>query len=190
MANRVAGKVALVTGAAEGIGAACALRLAEEGASVVLGDVQADKAETLAARIGEERAVAIELDVTSEADWRAAVDLAAARFGKLDVLVHNAGINPGVKSIEDLPHEEWRRVLNVNLDSAYLGAHVAIPLMKQHPPGSIIMIASAAGMRAHPVLPAYSASKGGMRLLAKSLAGWCGRAGTRIRVNAILPGSV
>lgn len=189
MGDRVRGKVALVTGAAEGIGEACSRLLAQEGASVILADIQTDKAEAAAAALGDP-AFAVTLDVTSEADWAAAIDTVRARFGRLDVLVHNAGINPGAKSVEDLSLEEWRRILSVNLDSAYLAAHACLPLMRETPGGSIINIASAAGLRAHHMLPAYSASKGGMRLLTKSLAGYCGRLGTRIRVNAILPGSV
>ncbi|MFN3516495.1 MAG: SDR family oxidoreductase [Novosphingobium sp.] len=190
MAGRVEGKKALITGAAQGLGAAQAMMLAREGAKVLLGDINAEGAAEQAAKInaelGEGTAFAVKLDVTQEADWEAAMVVAQQRMGGLSVLVNNAGV--GVRgNIETCTLEEWKRGFAINVDSVFLGCKKAIPLMKDNQPGSIINISSIAGLIASDTMPGYNASKAAVWMLSKSVALYCAKMGWDIRSNSVHP---
>jgi 3(or 17)beta-hydroxysteroid dehydrogenase len=189
-ASRLAGKVALITGGARGIGAATARLFAREGGRVVLGDVldpegRAVEAELIAT--GSEAAF-VRLDVTSEADWERAVAAAASRFGRLDVLVNNAGIG-GAGRLEDTTLEDWNRVMDVNAKGVFLGTRAAIPAMRRAGGGSIVNISSQLGLVGmDDSSPQYQASKGAVRLLTKLTA--LQYAKERIRANSVHPGPI
>ena len=185
--RRLDGKVALITGGASGIGLATARRFVEEGAAVVLADIDAGAAERACATL--EGASFEPLDVVSEADWARATDAAAGRHGTLDILVNSAGIAP-VGSIEDVSLDEWRRVMAVNLDGTFLGCRHGVRVMKAGRGGSIVNISSVSGIIGGHNLAAYNASKGGVRLLTKSVALHCARKGYGIRCNSVHPGFV
>jgi 3(or 17)beta-hydroxysteroid dehydrogenase len=186
MAGRVEGKVALVTGAASGLGQASARLLAREGARVVVTDINETAGREVADSLGE-GACFWRLDVTEEENWETVVDGVLATYGRLDVVVNNAGIGIA-KDVESLSLAEWRRVQAVNLDGVFLGCKYAIRGMKQcGSRGSIINISSVAGLVGADNLPAYCASKGGVRLLTKSVALHCAHAGYGIRCNSIHP---
>jgi 3(or 17)beta-hydroxysteroid dehydrogenase len=186
MAGRVEGKVALVTGAASGLGKAMVQMLAREGARVAVTDRNEPGAKDVAGSIGE-AARAWKLDVTQESDWQRVVDEVLTTFGRLDVVVNNAGIGVA-KDVETISLEEWRLVHAVNLDGVFLGCKHAIRGMRQcGAKGSIINISSVAGLVGVDTLPAYCASKGGVRLLTKSVALHCARKGYGIRCNSIHP---
>jgi len=193
-AVHVRGKVALVSGAAQGIGAACARMLAAHGARVLVADLDHAGAGTVAAEIrgAGGTAEAIALDVTREADWRQAVAAATDRHGGLDVLVNNAGIAL-VQALVDTSLEQWRRVHAVNLDGVFLGTREAVAAMRPGGRagrgGSIINISSVGGLIGSERLTAYCSTKGGVRLFSKSVAIECGRAGYGIRVNSVHPGN-
>jgi 3(or 17)beta-hydroxysteroid dehydrogenase len=189
--KRMDGKVALVTGAAMGIGRACAELLAAEGGAVVATDRETTLGADVVAgiRSGGGRAVFVAHDVTSETQWAHAVDEARRAFGKLDVLVNNAGVGRA----GDVEHETlqaWHDLLAINLDGVFLGIKHAIPPMREAGGGSIINLSSIEGLIGDPSLAAYNASKGGVRLLTKSAALYCAKNGTRIRVNSVHPGYV
>ncbi len=168
---RLENKKALVTGGARGIGLGCARMLAAEGASR-LANVSA-----------------VRLDVTSRADWTAAVTEACARMGGLNVLVNNAGIIiPG--SIDKVDEESWDRTMNVDLKSVYLGCQTAMPVLAANAPASIINIASIASIIASPNFAAYNAAKAGVHLLTKSVALHAARAHPGVRCNSIHPAFV
>jgi 3(or 17)beta-hydroxysteroid dehydrogenase len=186
MAGRVEGKVALVTGAASGLGKAAALMLAREGARVAVTDRNEAGVKDVATSLGE-AARAWKLDVTREADWERVVDETLTTFGRLDVVVNNAGIGIA-KDIEALSLEEWRLVHAVNLDGVFLGCkHALRGMRKCGARGSIINISSVAGLVGVETVPAYCSSKGGVRLLTKSVALHCARRGYGIRCNSIHP---
>jgi 3(or 17)beta-hydroxysteroid dehydrogenase len=183
--GRVQGKVALVTGGASGIGRAIAELLAEEGAAVIVADLasrQSENAVSALAQRGSFRA----LDVTREDAWIDVTDAAVSEFGRLDVLVNNAGIAL-LKDIEATTLEEWRSLMAVNLEGVFLGCKHAVRVMKGHGGGSIVNMSSVAGIIGHGGLPAYCASKGGVRLLTKSVALHCARKGYNIRCNSVHP---
>ncbi|OJT22035.1 3-beta hydroxysteroid dehydrogenase [Archangium sp. Cb G35] len=186
MAGRVEGKVALVTGAASGLGKAAAAMLVREGARVALTDRNEAGVRSAAETLGAS-ARAWALDVTNEQDWQRVVDEVVATFGRLDVVVNNAGIGVS-KDIETLSLEEWRLVHAVNLDGVFLGCKHAIRGMRQSgAKGSIINISSVAGLVGVDTLPAYCSSKAGVRLLTKSVALHCARKGYGIRCNSVHP---
>lgn len=194
MMNRFEGKVALISGAARGIGAASAKLLGQGGARVVLGDVLEEEGQATAQEIQRAggTAVFVRLDVTHEEDWAHAVGLAVERLGSLDVLVNNAGIYH-TRTLEETSLADWRRVMAVNLDGVFLGTRAAIGAMKQRKAeswGSIINTSSTAGIVGAPALAAYSATKGGVRAFTKATAIECARLGYRIRVNSIHPGVI
>lgn len=186
MPGRVADKIAIVTGAASGLGAETARRLAAEGALVMLTDVDpagADLAETIG-----ERAAFTRHDVTSALDWAAVVTATLEHFGRPSVLVNNAGVASG--SLDLLTHslEDWRRVLSVNLDGVFLGLRYCGPLMAARGGGSVINLSSILGKVGLPGAAAYCASKGGVLLLTKAAAlEW---APLGIRVNSLHPGFI
>ena len=186
--GRVDHKVALVTGGASGIGFATAGLLADEGAKIVLTDL--DKSRAVAAMaVLRQRARFHELDVTREADWIAVTDAAVVEFGRLDILVNCAGVSL-LKDIEATTLDEWRSLMAVNLDGTFLGCKHAIRVMKERGGGSIVNMSSVAGLVGAANLAAYSASKGGVRLLTKSVALHCARKGYNIRCNSVHPSFV
>lgn len=172
------GKVAVVTGAAGGIGRGVAELFAEQGASVVALDVQ--QIEPFAFDIERQR-----LDVRSEAAWTALGESLSTRYGRLDVLVNNAGVT-GFEAVHELAEDEWQRVVGINQTAVFLGMRCAIPLMQRSGGGSIVNISSICGQRAVPGLAAYHASKGAVLLMTKNAA--VTYAADGIRANAILPG--
>ncbi len=188
--NRLAGKIALITGAAQGLGAAMAAKFIAEGARVVLTDINVDGAAEQAAKLGT-AAVSIGHDVTSEADWNAALAFANEKFGGLHILVNNAGIAAG-SSIEATSFEDWRRVHAIDLDSVFWGCKLALPLMAQTVRetgvrGSIVNISSIAGVIAGHNSAAYNSAKAGVRHLTKSVALHCAKQQYRITCNSIHP---
>jgi NAD(P)-dependent dehydrogenase (short-subunit alcohol dehydrogenase family) len=196
MAGQVQGKVALVTGGASGIGAACAELLAREGASVAVTDVDELRGPEVVAgikKVGGE-ACFLHHDVTSEERWIEVVAEVGKRYGRLDVMVSNAGIGIAVPSITEMTLSDWRRQNAINLDGVFLSVKHCLPLMRKTSSpksgGSIIMMSSLAGLRGAPGLSAYSATKGGVRLFAKSIALECATFGDGIRVNSVHPGVI
>ena len=183
--GRVENKVAMVTGAASGLGKASARLLAAEGARVVLSDRKTEGGEALAAEIGG-GAVFLPLDVTQPAAWVSVMDEVIRRFGGLDVLVNSAGV--GVAGdFEQATLEEFRFVHAVNLEGTFLGCQQAIRAMKPRKGGSIVNLSSVAGLVADPTLAAYCSSKAGVRLLSKSVALHCAQRGYGIRCNSVHP---
>ncbi len=193
--GRVAGKVALVTGAASGIGAACARLLAREGAKVVLADLQHEAAARLAGELDPagDRTLCIHHDVANEKSWVGLMAQIMSRVGRLDIAVNCAGVGAGPRVS---PHEEtlehWRAVTSVNLDGVFLGTKHALAAMLLGDPvrGSIINISSVLGLVGRAGLEAYSASKGGVRLYTKSVALSCAEDGLDVRVNSVHPGFI
>ncbi|GIX20575.1 MAG: short-chain dehydrogenase [Erythrobacter sp.] len=190
MTGRVSGKLALVTGAAQGLGRAHCLALAREGARVLASDINAAGAEETAAMInaelGDGTAFALAHDVTSPEQWEAAIDAARDKLGGLNVLVNNAGIGvPG--NIETCTFADWQRCFDINVNSIFHGCQKALPLMREHAPGSIINISSIAGLIASDTMPAYNASKAAVWMLSKSIALHCAKKRMNIRCNSIHP---
>ena len=187
----VSGKVAMVTGAASGIGRACAKTLADEGAEVVVTDIDSEGMETTVSNIEGAGGTAFALahDVTDEDAWMAVLETVKDRYGGLNILVNNAGIGIGGPLLE-MSLEDWRRQNAVNLDGVFLGTKHSIPLIHESGGGSIIIMSSVAGLRGSPGLAGYGASKGGVRLFAKSAALECANAGLNVRVNSVHPGII
>lgn len=188
---RLAGKIALVTGAASGIGLATAKRFAEEGAVVILADRDEER---LPGALAEVEAIgsghcAIHLDVTLESAWAAAIREIEARFGRLDILVNNAGFGRFCP-IAETTLDAWRATMAVNLDSVFLGTKHALPLLARSGKGAIVNMSSVRGLIAGPNSGAYSAAKAGVRLFTKVAALECAAAGNGVRVNSIHPGHV
>jgi 3-oxoacyl-[acyl-carrier protein] reductase len=178
--TKLAGRVALVTGGARGLGAAAARALAGEGAKVVVSDI-GDGSET-AASIG---GAYVKHDVTSEADWSTAIDFTKRTFGGLDILVNNAGVSHVNKSMLEIGEDEFDRVFAVNVKGVFLFSQAAVPAMRARGGGVIINIGSTAGLRPRPGLSAYNATKGAVHNLTKTLA--VELAPDKIRVCAIAP---
>ncbi|MDD5174944.1 MAG: glucose 1-dehydrogenase [Sterolibacterium sp.] len=184
--GKLEGKVAIVTGAARGQGAAEARRLVEEGAAVVLADMLDDEGKKMASVLGE-RALFVHLDVRQEADWTAVVDATIKKFGRLDILVNNAGVIR-FAPVALMPPELFRFVVDINFYGPYLGMRAVIPKMMEAGSGSIINISSINGLMGTPTFAAYAGSKHGLIGMTKSVAMELGATG--IRVNAICPGEV
>lgn len=191
--QRLAGKVAIVTGGASGIGEATCRLFAAHGAKVVVADIQDERGRMVAGSIGRSggEAVYLRLDVAKEPDWEAVIRDTLARYGKLDVLVNNAGMSgpKGREQVEQVQREHWDAVMAVNATSVALGMKHAVPLMRQAGGGSIINISSIYGIvGAKKGGAAYHASKGAVRTLSKLAA--VQYASDRIRVNSVHPGFV
>ncbi len=187
--GRLSSKVALVTGAASGIGAACARAFVEHGATVLLTDISAQAGEALAAQLGDTARFA-SLDVTKRDQWTATIEWLDSTHGRLDVLVHNAG-GGVVADIETCTLNQWRRVQALNVESVFMGTQAALPLMStSSKAGSIINISSIAGIIGEPDLPAYGAAKAAVRVLSKTIALHCTRKGYPIRCNSVHPGFI
>ena len=187
---RLAGKVALISGAARGMGAVEAQLFAREGAKVVMGDIREALGRGLEAdiRAAGGEAIYVHLDVTREADWQQAVTTAVEQFGQLNILVNNAGVS-GSGRVEDVTLEEWNRVMNINSTGVFLGTKTVLPAMRQAGGGSIINISSQLGLvGTDNSSPQYQASKGSVRLLTKTTA--MQYAGESIRVNSVHPGPI
>ena len=187
--GRMDGRVALISGGAEGIGAAVARRFVAEGASVMLGDVQIGKAEALATSLGT-RAAAIALDVTRLDQWEAAVAATIARFGKITNLCNIAGISePG--SVVDAPLDSWARTIDINLNGTFNGCRAAIPaLVASGEPCAIVNVGSMLALRPGGGFAAYCASKAAVTTLTKCVALDCAAKGWPIRANTVHPGAI
>jgi NAD(P)-dependent dehydrogenase (short-subunit alcohol dehydrogenase family) len=189
--GRLEGKVALLTGAARGQGAAAARLFVREGAQVLVGDVLEEQGralvESINVEMGEQRARYVRLDVTQDEQWRAAVAEAEAGFGGLDVLVNNAGVTRA-KGVERTRQEEWAWVLAVNQTGAWLGMRAAIPALRRRGGGAIVNTASIYGLVGSASSTAYHATKGALLAMTRQAAVEYGP--ERIRVNAVLPGVI
>lgn len=188
--GRLDGKVVVISGGARGQGATEARMMAREGAKVVFGDLLDDEGRKVEAEIAEagNEATYVHLDVTKEDDWRAAIATAVSKYGKLDVLVNNAGILIR-KSIEETTEEEWDRVMAVNAKGVFFGTKHAIPAMRQAGGGSIVNISSTAGLVGSlDGSPSYTATKGAVRLFTKATA--IQYAKDNIRCNSVHPGPI
>jgi 3(or 17)beta-hydroxysteroid dehydrogenase len=194
--NRLDGKVALISGAARGIGAETARLMASVGAKVMIGDILEDLGRQTAAAITDNggEAASTRLDVTTEDGWKAALDATIDRFGKLDILVNNAGIFTG-RDFEEATMEEWNRLVAVNMTGVFLGTKLAAPYLREAAKSSahgsvIVNTASIAGLVGSQLDPLYSMTKGGVTLFTKSTALSFARKGYNIRVNSIHPGVI
>ena len=187
--GRVQNKSIVVTGAAKGIGRACATLLAHEGAKVVISDIDTKLGEEAASEISDNggEAMFIQHDVTSESDWDTVIEKASSEFDGVDVLVNNAGILL-LKPLVETTLEEWQRVLNVNVTSTFLGTRAVFETMRSKGSGSIINLSSIYGLVGAPHAAAYQASKGAVRLFSKGAAAEYAEFG--IRVNSLHPGVI
>ncbi len=189
LSGRVDGKIALVTGAAGGLGAAIAQRLADEGAKVALTDLDFDAAAEVARQIGQS-AIAFEHDVTDEKRWQDVLTATAEHFGGLHILVNNAGIG-ATGTVEQTDFDEWKRVHSIDLDSVFLGCKYALPLIRDSASeslgGSIVNLSSIAGVIAGHNVAAYNSAKAAVRHLTKSVALHCARKAPFVRCNSVHP---
>jgi len=190
--SRVEGKVAIVTGAASGLGLASSKKLIQEGARVVLTDINQQALETIKEHLSEfsETQYSTEyLDVTSEESWQEILEKVELEYGKINILINSAGISLG-SDIVSTDFEVWKKVHQVNLDSVFLGCKYAIPKIAAYGPGSIINLSSISGIVAGWNTAAYNSSKAGVRLLTKSVALYCAKKGYDVRCNSIHPAFV
>src|SRR5436190_2994903 len=189
--GQVEGKVAIVTGGASGIGAACATTLAREGAKVVITDIDDAGAQAVVGKIAAAggEAVCLHQDVSIEEDWPRVIEATERHFGHLNVMMANAGIGILCKAIE-MSLADWPRQIAVNLDGVLLSVKYAVPAMRRAGGGSIIITSSVAGLRGSAGLAGYCATKGGVRLFAKAVAMECAAEGDGIRVNTVHPGVI
>ncbi len=186
--GRVAGKVAIVTGGASGMGKADAIALAREGARVVVADLNAEGGQAVADAIGDS-ATFMRLDVTDEDNWQSVVAATVEKFGRLDILVNNAGMI-ALGNIVDTDLAMWRKINAVNSDGVFLGCKHAIPAMAASGGGSIVNMSSVAAIHGQSFVAAYTASKGAVRSLTKSIAMFCKEQKNGIRCNSIHPDGV
>lgn len=188
MTNRLAGKVALITGGASGLGANFAELMVREGGRVMLADINEQLGRDVAGKLGS-AAGFVKLDVTSEDEWKAAIAATVAKFGALHVLLNSAGIGL-TKTVEEIELAEWRKVHAIDLDGVFLGCKHGVAEIKKHTAtlgGSIINISSIAGIIAGANMAAYNSAKAGVRLLSKSVALHCAKSGYNIRCNSVHP---
>ena len=183
--RRLEGKTALVTGAASGIGLQTSIRLAEEGALVMMTDINLEEGLQQAEKLGANSAF-LKLDNTEEEEWISVLSKTVKRFGRLNILVNSAGMVL-IADVEQITLEDWRKVHAVNLDGTFLGCKHGVRVMKEFGAGSIINLSSISGMIGGFNLAAYNSSKGAVRMLTKSVALHCARAGYGIRCNSIHP---
>ena len=183
--GRLEGKTALVTGAASGIGLQTSIRLAEEGALVMMTDINHEEGLQQAEKLGANTTF-LKLDITEEEEWISVLDETVKRFDRLDILVNSAGMVL-IADVEQITLEDWRKVHAVNLDGTFLGCKHGVRVMKEFGAGSIINLSSVSGMIGGFNLAAYNSSKGAVRMLTKSVALHCARAGYGIRCNSIHP---
>ena len=186
MSNNIAGKVVVITGASSGLGEEAARHLAAEGASVVLGARRADRINALAGELGD-NALAVETDVTSRSDVQRLVDAAVEKYGRIDVLLSNAGLMP-LSPLERLKVEDWERMVDVNIKGVLYGIAAALPHMKQQMSGHIINVSSVAGHKVRPGSTVYSATKHAVRVISEGLRQEVTPYG--IRTTIISPGAV
>ena len=186
--GRVAGKVAIVTGGASGMGKADAILLAREGASVVVADLNEKDGQAVADAIGSS-AIFLRLDVSDEDNWKAVIGATVEKVGRIDILVNNSGMI-ALGTIGDTDLATWRKINAVNSDGVFLGCKHAIPVMAQSGGGSIINMSSVAAIQGQSFVAAYSASKGAVRALTKSIAMFCKEHKNGIRCNSIHPDGV
>lgn len=191
MSQRLRDKVVLVTGASSGLGRAIASGMAAEGAYVILSDIDEEGGTLTTQDIlrGGGKAEYIELDVAQPEAWGRIEQHIEQTHGRLDVLVNNAGIGM-LKPFEETDFSEWRQLMSINLDGAFLGMMMAMRLMKKSSAGSIINMSSIFGLVGDGFSPAYNASKGGLTMLTKSAALYCSHRGYKIRCNSIHPGFI
>ena len=183
--RRFESRVALVTGGASGIGEACVRRFADEGAALVIADVDETRGSALAGELGHDRAAYVRCDVAQEADWRRAREIVVERWGRLDTLHSNAFLQVRAPAHE-LGEADWDRMLAVNLKAAYLGTKVLVDLIATSR-GSIVLTSSVNAYVGRPGRPAYAASKAGLSALARQLAV---EYGPEVRVNTVVPGAI
>ena len=184
--DRLEGKVALISGGARGMGASHARAILAHGGKVVIGDILDEEGNKLANELGND-AVYVHLDVTSTQNWKDAVATAENTFGKLNVLINNAGILK-TGAIEEFSDEDWDQIIAINLTGAFKGMRASIPLLKKSAPSSIINISSTAGIKGFPGVVGYNTSKFGVRGMTKTAAIELGTSG--VRVNSVHPGNV
>lgn len=188
--SRVAGKVVLVTGAGSGIGRATARLLAQEGATVIVTDINRQGGQETVQQIGG-KARFEEHDTAREADWKRIIDGIMAREGRLDGLVNNAGISgPFPSTFETETVDQWRRMLSINVEGVFLGCKYGVPAIRDSGGGSIVNTSSLAAFLGTPALSAYGASKGAVRQFTKTVAMDCARKGYKVRCNSVHPGII
>jgi NAD(P)-dependent dehydrogenase (short-subunit alcohol dehydrogenase family) len=186
--NRLSGKTAFVTGGASGLGAAIATRLDDEGATVIIADIDAENAAQHASTLSNGQH-SIRLDVTSEEEWKAAETYLQANFAKIDIVVNNAGITT-MGSIEELTKDAFLHELHIDVIGVFLGCQMAIRLMKDSGGGSIINMSSAAGLKASGNLVGYNSAKAAATMMTKSIALHCAQKKYGIRCNSVHPGAI
>ena len=187
---RLKGKVSVITGGGNGIGRAICERFCEEGAIVIVADMNRAAGQQVAKTLGEPTSF-FQLDVREKSRWQSLMNEVTQKYGKLDILVNNAGIlsTTSSQSVEDVNLEEWRSVQSVNVEGVFLGCQAAVKVMKSVG-GAIVNLSSVAGLIASPGIVAYGASKGAVRQLTKSIAVDCARKGYGIRCNSVHPGLI
>jgi 3(or 17)beta-hydroxysteroid dehydrogenase len=187
--TRLDGTVALVTGGAEGLGEAIAHRLAADGATIAISDIQSDRGSQTAAEAGY---MFLEHDVRDEARWAEVIGTVEREVGRLDVLVNNAGVLGSVAAVtpEDTALADWRSIFAVNAEGVFLGCRASLPAIRRAGGGSIVNISSVAGLFATPYATAYGASKAAVRQLTKTVAQHCAERRYSIRCNSVHPGNI
>lgn len=188
MTGRLTGKIALISGGASGIGAATARLFVEEGARLVVGDINIEKGRSVVTQLGD-AARFVELDVTSPESWKGAVEATKKEFGGITTLINSAGVSiPG--NIEDISLDDFRKTISINLEGTFLGTQAGVRALKTVKGAAIVNVASTLGHRGGAFIPAYCASKGGVRMFTRSVALHCAESQYDIRVNTVSPGAI